>query len=168
MTNAVLNTLLTVLTAISAGLAPAPSYAYALDPQLDCKSSAHAFIAPLLDDQYIDPSPMRVEANSVNAFRPTHSGTLTAFGFRVYAVLGYEHDDAIFKSGSGEAIADSSYGAIVVGPAESVEARVREAGSDAVVHQVVPLLITAIFCEGPHPAIQPDNAQASALNDRKK
>ncbi|MGF6604510.1 hypothetical protein P3T23_009266, partial [Paraburkholderia sp. GAS448] len=42
MTNAVLNTLLIVLTAISAGLAPAPSYAYALDPQLDCKSSAHA------------------------------------------------------------------------------------------------------------------------------
>jgi hypothetical protein len=89
-----------VLTAVSAGLAPAPSYAYALDPQLDCKSSAHAFIARLLNDQYIDPSPMRVEANSVNAFRPMHSSTLTAFGFRIYAVLGYEHDDAIFKAGA--------------------------------------------------------------------
>jgi hypothetical protein len=35
---------------------------------------------------------MRVEANSVNAFRPAHGSNLTAFGFRVYAVLGYEHD----------------------------------------------------------------------------
>ncbi len=149
MTNAVLNTLLGVLAAIGAGLSPAPAYAYALDPQLDCKSSAHDFIAPLLNNQYIDASPMRVEANSVNAFRPTHGGTLTAFGFRVYAVLGYEREDAIFKSGTGKAIPNSSYGAIVVGPAESVEARVRETGSGAAVHQVVPLLLTVIFCEGP-------------------
>jgi len=31
---------------------------------------------------------------------------------------------------------------------ETVEARVREAGSDAVVHQVVPMLLTAVFCGG--------------------
>ena len=149
MKKAVLNTL-TVLTAMGAGLPPVPSYAsaYALDPQLDCKSNAHAFIAPLLNDQYIDPNPMRVEANSVNAFRPAHGIDLTAFGFRVYAVLGYEHDDAMFKQGSGQPIANSSYGAVVVGATESVEARARQAGSNAVVRQVIPLVLTAIFCNG--------------------
>jgi hypothetical protein len=34
----------------------------------------------------------------------------------------------------------------VQGPAETVEERVRAAGSDAVVHQVVPLVLTAVFC----------------------
>lgn len=38
----------TALAAIAAGLPPVSSYAYALDPQLDCRSNAHAFIAPLL------------------------------------------------------------------------------------------------------------------------
>ncbi|CAG4897522.1 hypothetical protein [Paraburkholderia saeva] len=122
--------------------------AYELDPQLDCKSNAHDFISQLLNSQYIEPNPMRVEANSINAFRPIHGSNLTAFGFRVYAVLGYERDDAIFKQGSGEPISDSAYGAVVNGPAETVESRVREAGSQAVVKQVVPLLVTAILCDG--------------------
>jgi len=137
----------TVLIAIGAGLSPVLLYAHALDPQLDCKSNAHAFIAPLIDDKYIDPDPMRVEANSVNAFRPTRGSNLTAFGFRVHAVLGYEHDDAMFRSGSGEPVIGWAYGAVVFGSAESVEARVREAASEAVVHQVIPVLLTAIFCE---------------------
>ena len=147
MTKADLNTLI-VLAAMSTGLTPVLCYAYALDAQLDCKSSAHVFIAPLLNDQYIDPTPMRVEANSVNAFRTAHDANLTAFGFRVYAVLGYQQDDEMFKQGSGQPIADSGYGAVVLGPADAVEARAREAGSDAVVRQVVPLLLTAIFCNG--------------------
>ncbi|SOE98811.1 hypothetical protein SAMN05446635_6793 [Burkholderia sp. OK233] len=138
----------TVLTAIAAGLPSVSSYGYALDPQLDCKSNAHAFIAPLLKEQYIDPKPMRVEANSVNAFRPAHGSDLTAFGFRVYAVLGYEHDDALFKRGDGQPVTDSAYGVVVIGPTESVEAHARQAGSGAVIHQVVPLLLTAIFCSG--------------------
>ncbi|WP_341315297.1 hypothetical protein WN982_08625 [Paraburkholderia sp. IMGN_8] len=145
MTKAALYTL-TIATAIGTGLTPVPCCAYALDAQLDCKSNAHAFIAPLLTDQYIDPKPMRVEANSVNAFRPAQGSNLTAFGFRVYAVLGYEHGDKMFKQGSGQPITDSAYGAVVAGSAEDVEARVREAGSDAVVRQVIPLLLTAIFC----------------------
>jgi hypothetical protein len=138
-----------VLTAISAGLPPVSSYAYALDSQLDCRSNAHAFIAPLLKDRYIDPNPMRVEANSVNAFRPAQGSNLMAFGFRVSAVLGYRHDDALFKRGDGQPIADSAYGAVVIGGAESVEAHVRQSGSHAVIHQIVPLLLTAIFCSGP-------------------
>jgi hypothetical protein len=139
----------TVLTAIAAALPPGFSYAYALDPQLDCRSNAHAFIAPLLKSRYIDPNPMRVEANSVNAFRPAHDSKLTAFGFPVYAVLGYEHDDALFKRGDGQPVSDPAYGVVVIGPTESVEAHARQAGSNAVIHQVVPLLLTAIFCSGP-------------------
>jgi len=138
-----------VFVAIAAELPPVSSYAYALDPQLDCRSNAHAFIAPLLKDQYIDPKPMRVEANSVNAFRPAHGSNLTAFGFRVYAVLGYKHDDALFKRGDGQPVTDSAYGVVVIGPTESVEAHARRVGSAAVIHQVVPLLLTAIFCSGP-------------------
>lgn len=147
MTRVALNTL-TVLAAMGSALAPEVCRAYALDPQLDCQSTAHAFVEPLVTDQLIDPKPMRVEPNSVNVFRPTHDSNLTAFGFRVYAVLGYERDDALFQPGRGEPVAESAYGAIVLGSAEAVQARAHEAGSDAVVRQVVPLLLTAIFCGG--------------------
>jgi hypothetical protein len=142
-------TWVTMLTAIAVGFPPVSSYAYALDSQLDCKSNAHAFIAPLLKDRYIDPNPMRVEANSVNAFRPAQGSNLTAFGFRVSAILGYKQDDAPFKRGYGQPIADSAYGAVVIGATESVEAHARQYGSRAVIHEVVPLLLTAIFCSGP-------------------
>jgi len=119
--------------------------AHALDAQLDCKSNPHAFIAPLQDSHEIEATPMRVEANSINAFRPTHGSQLTAFDFGVYALVAYQKDDVIFQQGSGEPIGDS-YGAVVIGPSKSVEARVRAAGSDAVVHHVAPF-ITAIFCQ---------------------
>lgn len=141
-------TALALLSAAGAALCPVPSYPHELDPQLDCKLSAHTFIAALVSGQYIDPNPMHVEADSVNAFRPAHGSNLTAFGFRVYAILGYQRDDAMFKRGSGEAIASSLYGAVVFGSAESVEVRVRQAGSDAVVHEVVPLVLTAVLCNG--------------------
>lgn len=119
--------------------------AYALDAQLDCKSSAHAFISPLQQSHVIEATPMRVEANSINAFRPTHGSHLTAFDFGVFAVVGYQKDDAIFRQGSGAPIADSAYGAVVIGGEESVKEKVRAAGSDAVIHHVAPF-ITAIFC----------------------
>jgi hypothetical protein len=134
------------MTALATGLYPVLTHAYALDPQLDCKSDAHTFIASLADEHYIESNPIHVETNSVNAFRPTHGSGLTAFGFRVNAVLGYAHDDTMFRKGSGEAIAGSLYGAIVSGSAETVGARVRQAGGDAVVHEVLPLLLTAIVC----------------------
>ncbi len=129
-------------------VSPGTSQAHPLESQLDCQSSAHRFIAPLRDERYIDATPMRVEANSVNAFKPTHGSDLTAYGFRVYAVLGYEHGDAMFKQGSGQPINDSAYGVVVIGSKDNVEARVREAGSTAVVHEVVPMLMTAVFCDG--------------------
>src|SRR6516225_4255482 len=113
-----------VLTAVGTGLCSAHASALELDGQLVCKTDAHTFIQPLVDDQYIDPNPMRVEANSVNAFRPKRGRDLTAFGFHVYAVLGYQRDDAMFRQGSGKVEADSIYGVVVSGPSESVRVRV--------------------------------------------
>lgn len=138
-----------MITSFSVAFSPILCHAHALDPQLDCKSTAHAFIAPLLDAQSIDPKPMRVEANSVNAFRAAHGSNLTAFGFHVYAVFGFEQHDAIFKQGSGQPIAASAYGVVVTAPAESVKASARQAGSEAVIREVIPLLLTAVYCKGP-------------------
>lgn len=138
---------LTWLTAIGVACHVAPLAAHELDAQLDCTMNAHSFIASLQSDQYIDPVPMHVEANSVNAFRPTRGSELTAFGFRVYAVLGYEHDDEMFHKGSGEAMTGSLYGVVVFGPSDSVKAHLHDAGSDAAVHEVMPLIMTAVLCK---------------------
>jgi hypothetical protein len=138
---------LSLLTAMSAAFYCVPSAAHELDAQLDCTMNAHTFIASLQSDQYIDPVPMHVEANSVNAFRPTRGSELTAFGFRVYAVLGYEHDDDMFHKGSGEAMTGSLYGVVVFGPSDSVKTHLHDAGSDAAVHEVMPLIMTAVLCK---------------------
>ncbi|WP_250455218.1 hypothetical protein [Caballeronia sp. ATUFL_M2_KS44] len=156
----------TVLAAVAGGVLPGPSHAHSLERQLDCQSSAHRFIAPLVDDGSIDASPMRVEANSVNAFKPTYDSHLTAYGFRVYAVLGYEHGDAMFQQGKGQPINDSAYGVVVVGSKDSVEARVREAGSTAIVHEVVPMLMTAVFCDGSHMRNAAGTVQTEASSSR--
>lgn len=139
---------LTAFAAVVGGLLPSLCEATPLESQLDCKSSAHSFIAPLVADKSIDARPMRVESNSVNAFRPAQGSQLTAYGFRVYAVLGYEQGDDMFKHGSGQPVSDSSYGVVVLGASETVEAKVRESGSTAVVKQVVPMMMTAVFCDG--------------------
>jgi hypothetical protein len=139
---------LTTLAAVVGGLSPGLCSATPLESQLDCNSSAHRFIAPLMADKSIEARPMRVEANSVNAFKPVPGGDLTAYGFRVFAVLGYEQNDAMFKRGSGEPINDSAYGVVVMAPSDTVEQRVRESGSRAVVHEVVPMVMTAVFCDG--------------------
>ena len=137
----------TLLIGLSMLSLSAPSSAHELESQLDCRSSAHEFISALLTNHEIDSNPIRVERNSVNAFRPTPGAKLTAFGFRVHTVLGYQRDDSQFKEGSGEPIADSAYGVVVIGSAEAVEARLRDARSNAVVRQVVPLILTVIFCQ---------------------
>jgi hypothetical protein len=126
-------------------LSPMLARASTLDAQLDCKSSAHAFIAPLQESHELETVPMRVEPNSINAFKPTRGSHLTAFDFSVYALVGYQKDDAIFKQGDGEPISDSAYGAVVIGKEEAVREKVRATGSDAIVHHVAPF-ITAIFC----------------------
>ncbi|HEV3424026.1 MAG TPA: hypothetical protein VG105_09655 [Paraburkholderia sp.] len=138
---------LTLLTAIGAVLYSVPSASHELDAQLDCTSNAHTFIAALESDQYIEPEPMHVEANSVNAFRPTRGSDLTAFGFRVYAVLGYTSNDEMFHKGSGDAMTGSLYGVVVFGTSDSVKTHLHDAGSDAAVHEVLPLIMTAVLCK---------------------
>jgi len=54
----------------------------------------------------------------------------------------------MFKQGSGEPMTASTHGVVVTGAAESVEAFARQAGSDAGIREVVPLLLTAVFCNG--------------------
>ncbi|AOK16286.1 hypothetical protein WT26_09825 [Burkholderia cepacia] len=128
-----------LLTLAAPGIASAKS----LDDALDCHSNGHKFVAPLLAAGDIQSEPMHVESNSVNAFRTSHS--LTAYGFGVYVVLGYQANDPIFRTGDGTPIGDWAYGVVVRGTKSSVEEAVRKAGSDATVKQAFPFL-TAIVC----------------------
>ncbi|AOJ74568.1 hypothetical protein [Burkholderia ubonensis] len=125
--------------AASCNAAPGKS----LDDALDCHSNGHKFVAPLLAAGDIEREPMHVESNSVNAFHTEHE--LTAYGFGVYVVLGYQANDPIFRQGSGTPIGEWAYGVVVKGMKSSVEAAVRKAGSDATVKQAFPFL-TAIVC----------------------
>lgn len=125
---------------------PLACHAAALDTPLACTVSAHQFIGELQAQHLIEPKPMRVESNSINAFRPTPDAGLTAFGFNVFAVVGFEKDDPMFRPGTGEPIAASAYGAVVLGGEAKVQAAVDKAGSRAIVHRVAPF-ITAIFCK---------------------
>ncbi|WP_348638441.1 hypothetical protein [Paraburkholderia sp. D15] len=147
MKSSVLNAL-AAIASLGAVFSPLPCLADDLDQQLDCTSSPHEFIGALLDSQSIDPKPMRIEANSVNSFRPSRGTQLNAFGFHVYAVFGYEQDEPMFKQGSGQPVKPSTYGVVVRAAAASVEASVRRAGSGATVHEVIPFLLTAVYCNG--------------------
>jgi hypothetical protein len=126
-------------------LLPAMCAAATLDESLKCGVTAHEFIGSLEDQKLIASTPMRVEANSINAFKPTHGSTLTAYGFQVYAVVGFQKGDPLFRTGDGKPIGDSAYGAVVFGWTESVQKAVAQAHSTAIVHSVVPH-VTAIFC----------------------
>ncbi|SDH97108.1 hypothetical protein [Paraburkholderia phenazinium] len=134
------------LLALAAAALPLACHATALDAPLACDESGHQFIADLAQQQLIDPTPMRVESNSINAFRPAKGADLSAFGFHVFAVVGFEKDDPMFKTGDGEPLANSAYGAVVFGSDTSVQNAVTQAGSTAIVHHVGPH-ITAIFCK---------------------
>ncbi|MEQ5843874.1 hypothetical protein N0A02_30905 [Paraburkholderia acidicola] len=134
------------LSAALISAAPLLAHAAALDAPLACNESAHRFIADLADQQLIDPKPNRVESNSINAFSPAHGADLTAYGFRVIAIVGFEKDDPMFRNGDGEPVAKSAYGAVVFGGTDKVKAAVTEAGSSAIVHHVAPF-VTAIFCK---------------------
>ena len=125
---------------------PLASHAAALDAPLTCNESGHQFIADLAQQQMIDPKPMRVESNSINAFSPVKGAELTAFGFRVFAVVGYEKDDPMFRVGDGEPLASSAYGVVVFGGESKVQNALAGSGSTAIVHRVAPL-VTAIFCK---------------------
>ena len=129
-----------------AALLPTLGFASTLDDQLGCGVSAHDFVGSLVQQQLIDPKPMRVENNSINAFWPTSGVDLKAFGFRVFAIVGFEKGDPMFRPGNGAPIANSAYGAVVFGGTDKVQAEVNAAHSTAVVHHVAPH-VTAIFCK---------------------
>jgi hypothetical protein len=142
------------LTTILSALAAACLVSYcpdassrSLDDDLDCRSTPHSFVASLEAEQLINPDPVRVGADSVNAFRPSQGNELTAFGFRVYAIVGYAEDDSMFRRGHGEAASGPLYGVVVSGSLDAVEDRVHGAGSTATVRQVLPALLTAIVCK---------------------
>ena len=135
--------LLGALLAIGTLGASSVASAKSLDDALDCHSNGHKFVAPLLAAGDIQSEPMHVESNSVNAFRTNHP--LTAYGFGVYVVLGYQANDPIFQPGDGTPIGNWAYGVVVRGTKNAVEQAVRKAGSDATVKQAFPFL-TAIVC----------------------
>ncbi|CAG9248392.1 hypothetical protein [Paraburkholderia unamae] len=120
--------------------------AVVIDDSLTCKESAHDFISALIDQKLIQPKPMRVESNSINAFWPAQGQHMTAYGFSVFAVVGFQKDDPLFRTGDGKPIAPSAYGAVVVATQAKVQAALTAAGNNAIVHHAGPLL-TAIFCQ---------------------
>jgi hypothetical protein len=134
-----------VLLLLAATL-PVSGFAASVDAALTCNQSGHQFIAELAQQELIDPKPTRVEQNSINAFSPAAGANLTALGFRVFAVVGYEKDDPLFHVGDGEPLARSAYGVVVFGSESKVRNALAGTGSTAIVHHVAPL-ITAIFCK---------------------
>jgi hypothetical protein len=125
---------------------PLVSRAAALDESLTCKESAHDFVSDLIGRNLIEPTPSRVESNSINAFFPVHGQHMTAYGFKVFAIVGFQEDDPLFRHGDGKPIARSAYGAVVFGAQAKVQAALDESGNTAIVHHAGPLL-TAIFCQ---------------------
>jgi hypothetical protein len=125
---------------------PLTGHAAALDDALTCKESAHDFVSSLMDQNLIDAKPMKVESNSINAFWPAHGQKLTAYGFSVFAIVGFQQDDPLFQTGKGKPIARSAYGAVVVATQGKVQAALDAVGNTAIVYHAGPLL-TAIFCQ---------------------
>ncbi|CAG4896590.1 hypothetical protein [Paraburkholderia saeva] len=126
--------------------APASVQTTALDAPLACTVTGHRFIADLEAAQLIDPTPAHVESNSLNTFKPAHDASLTAFGFKVVALVAYEKEDGLFQRGDGEPVANSAYGAVVFAGEGKVHDALAAAGSPAIVHSVAPF-VTAIFCK---------------------
>jgi hypothetical protein len=131
-----------------AALAPLTCGAEALDAAFDCSLDAHRFIAPLQAEGAIGAQASRVEDNSINVFFPHSGGRLYAYDFSVFAVVGFQRDDALFRHGSGDPVADSAYGVVAFGATDDVEHKVRAAGSHALVRHAGPHL-TAIICKSP-------------------
>ncbi|TAM05591.1 MAG: hypothetical protein EPN70_07965 [Paraburkholderia sp.] len=134
------------LLALLLAVLPLAGHAAALDDLLTCKKSAHDFVSVLIGQKLIGPAPSRVETNSINVFWPSHSEHMTAYDFSVFAIVAFQQDDPLFRTGSGKPIARSAYGAVVFGSQSKVQAALTEAGNNAIVHHAGPML-TAIFCQ---------------------
>jgi hypothetical protein len=136
----------TALTLALTSLAlPSIAHTLALDDALSCGDRAHGYITSLQTRQLIADHPLHVEDNAINVFWPAHDAELTAFGLKVFAVIGYQQDDAMFKLGSGEPMKGSLYGVVVSGGTAEVAKALGEAGSPAESKHAGPFL-TAIYC----------------------
>jgi hypothetical protein len=78
-------------------------------------------------------------------FWPTRGSGLTAFSFNVFAVLGYQQDDPMFKPGKGEPMTGQLYGVVVTAEAAAVAKVLVAAGSSAEYKHAGPFL-TAVYC----------------------
>ncbi len=140
-----------VLVSVTAALTlaiPATAHALSLDDALACGDQAHSYIASLQMRQLIADHPLHVEDNAINVFSPARHADLTAFGFSVYVVIGYQHDDPMFKHGRGEPMQGSLYGVVVSGSTAEVAKAVADANSPAQSKHAGPFL-TAIYCRAP-------------------
>ncbi|CAB3792896.1 hypothetical protein [Pararobbsia alpina] len=133
------------LTLVLSSALPSIAHALALDDALSCGEHAHGYITSLQTRQLIPDHPLHVEDNAINVFWPARDAALTAFGFKVYAVIGYERDDPTFTRGSGEPMKGSLYGVVVRGGTVAVAKAVSDAGSPAESKHAGPFL-TAIYC----------------------
>ncbi|MFP3553938.1 hypothetical protein SB861_24965 [Paraburkholderia sp. SIMBA_049] len=137
----------TSLYVIGSVLTSSACIAEPLDSALDCRGSPHAFVDDMMKGQKIDAKPMHVESNSVNAFKPVDGSDVTALGFKVYAVLGYQGDDPLFEKGRSQQATKPLYGVVVSASTDAVDAKLASAGIHPTVRQVVPMMLTAIVCE---------------------
>jgi hypothetical protein len=137
-----------VLVSVTAALTlalPATVHALPLDEALGCGHRAHDYISSLQARQLIPAHPLHVEDNAINVFWPANHADLTAFGFSVYVVIGYEQDDPIFKVGSGTPLRGSLYGVVVSGSPADITKAIGDAHSPAQTKHAGPFL-TAIYC----------------------
>ncbi|MCP3725814.1 hypothetical protein M3I53_22230 [Paraburkholderia sp. CNPSo 3272] len=123
------------------------SHAKEIGGRLDCHIGAHDFIEQLVEEKEIDPVPMEVASNSVNAYRLRPNQNLTALGFKVRAVFGFSPNDEMFAESGGGDVSHPVYGVVVMAGKEAVSDRIRETGSPATVKEVMPLVLSAVVCE---------------------
>jgi hypothetical protein len=134
--------------AVGAAFVSTVLQAHEIGASLDCHSGAHEFIEQLVEAKAIEPRPMKVSDNSVNAYRLKPDQNLTALGFKVRAVFGYSPNDAMFvQKSSGSEAPRQVYGVVVMAGEQAVDERIRQTGSPATVKVVMPLIMSAVVCE---------------------
>lgn len=133
------------LLTLVAACAPWAAHAESLDDVFACTNQAHAYIQSLQDRHLIAEHAMHVEDDGLNVYWPTRGSGLTAFSFNVFAVLGYQQDDPMFKAGKGEPMTGQLYGVVVTAEAAVVAKVLVAAGSSAEYKHAGPFL-TAVYC----------------------
>jgi hypothetical protein len=133
------------LCALAALSMPLSANAVPLDDALACNDQAHAYIQSLQDRHLIADHSMHVEDDGLNVYWPTHDAGLTVYNMHVFAVLGYQQDDAMFRPGKGEPMDGGLYGAVVTAETATVAKALADAGSPAEYKHAGPFL-TAVYC----------------------